>query len=151
MGGKWGNNCWYATGKGRTQKGGRGRRASSSQNAYEYVYEESTEHRHACNIEAHLSKAHLRNYIGESSPFYLHGAHHEEEFFAPRAVARTRTSTNCEALNRLGYFPSFVPANSEAGGDVLLGLFKDDKNEDLKVAGIPVFVEAFSNDDGEIF
>ena len=51
----------------------------------------------------------------------------------------------------MGYVLSFVAANSEAGGDVLLGLFKDDENENLKFAGIPFFVEAFSNDDGEIF
>ena len=110
MGGKWGNNCWYATGKGRTQKGGRGRRASSSQNAYEYVYAESTEHRHACKIEEHLSKAQLRSYIGEAGPFCVHGAQDEDDFFAPRAVALARTNTNCEAFDRLGYLLLFVAA-----------------------------------------
>ena len=102
-----------------TRGGGvRGGRASSAQNAYQDVYEGTTEKRLASSTDKHLSKAHLRSYIGQDSPFFLSGAQNEEEFFAARCIARTRTAENCEGFNRLGYFLSFPASNSEVGADV---------------------------------
>ena len=104
MGGKWNNQGWYK-GKGRNYRGGgggRGGRSSSSQNAYQDVYEETTEKRFASNTDKHLSKAHLRSYIGQDGPFFVSGAQDEEVVFAVRAIARTRTTYNCEGFNRLG-------------------------------------------------
>ena len=106
MGGKWNNQSWYK-GSGRSYRGGgsgRGGRANSSQNAYQDVYEETTEKGLASSTDKHLSKAHLRSYIGQDGPFFLSGAQNEEEFLAARCIAQTRTAENCEGFNRLGYF-----------------------------------------------
>ena len=75
------------------------------------------------NVDAHMSKTALRHYMDNTSAFWLDGASTEHDYFRTRDVMRPRTTTNCEALARPGYFPSFYSANSDAGIDALLGLF----------------------------
>ena len=87
MGRKWNSQGWYK-GKGRNYRGGgggRGGRGTSSQNAYQDVYEETNEKRLASNTDKHLSKADIRSYIGQAGMFrFMSGAQDEEEFCLPR-------------------------------------------------------------------
>ena len=55
--------------------------------------------------------------MGDTSSFWLDGASTEQYYFRTRDVMRTRTTTNCKALVRLGHSLSFCRANSDAGVD----------------------------------
>ena len=100
----------------------------------------------AVKPDEHISKSPLRHICGEAGPFFLAGAENEESFFAAAAVAKTRTTENCEGLQRFGHFWSFLCANVEVGSDALLGLISEEDVEDR--AALKYLINIFSTELG---
>ena len=123
----------------RGRSGGRGRGAQVDDQRARY----------AVGKDAHMSKTALRHYMDNTSAFWLDGASTEHDYFRTRDVMRPRTTTNCEALTRPGYFPSFYSANSDAGIDALLGLFGQRGQPDKACIG--KLVEMLQSSGGQQF
>ena len=80
----------------------------------------------------------------------MQGARDEHEFFAPEAVARTRTIANCEGMNRLGFYLSFFAGTASAGIDAL-GVFSTDNEASREMIGSDRLCEMFDGEGGQRF
>ena len=129
------------------RSGGRGRGdAASSSDPYGQT---AAPKAYASKIDEHLAKKGLRSYIGEQGPFFLEGADTETAYFEPHAVSRTRTATNCEAMNRMGFFLSFFSSTMSGGADALFGCFGPEG--DAAKAGVKQLLDALASPSGEEF
>ena len=117
---------------------------------YEDQSHQAEDRVYASRIDEHLSKASLRHFIGEQGPFFLQGARDETEFFAPAMVAKTRTASNCEAINRLGYYVSFFSSTCTAGLDALT-VFTEGAEAALDMVGASGLGAMFQSTAGKHF
>ena len=148
---------WGSGGKGRggaskSPRGGRGNADSSDP----YTVKAGETKAYAVKPDAHLSKEGLRHIIGVDGPFFLNGAASEDEYLSAAGIAATRSTTNSEALNRLGHFISFFATTVDNGVDCMEGCFDIPEDGPLDLdkfaeTGIPQLAKTFESDGGPEF
>ena len=132
-------------------RGGRGQSSGGRGAASAYGDDAAPAQRmYAVKPDQHLSKSALRHYCGEQGPFFLQGSSDEASFWDPRAVSRTRDGTNCEGMNRLGFFLSFFATTMETGVDAL-NVVDPDNAAAQDMAGLTDLQQVFASPEGQQF